>query len=72
MALSEAKQRANDKYSREHMASLSCKVRKEVATAFREYCNSQGKSVHAELKEYVMEKLKSNGIEVAYTYKNIE
>ena len=72
MPVSEAKQQANNRYCKKYMASLSCKVRKEVATAFREYCNSKGKSVHAELKEYIIETLKCNNIQIEYTYKDID
>ena len=36
MAVSESQKRAADKYNREHMATLGCKVKKEEAAAFKE------------------------------------
>lgn len=35
------------------MATLGCKVKKEEAAAFKEYCEKQGKTSNTVLKEYV-------------------
>jgi len=58
--VSEAQKRAANKYNREHMATLGCKVRKEEATAFKEYAADQGKTANTVLKEYVLDCIKDN------------
>lgn len=55
MAPSEAQKRAADKYNREHMTTLGCKVKKEEAAAFKEYAAEQGKTANNVLKEYVID-----------------
>ena len=54
MAPTEAQKKASNKYNLEHMATLGCKVRKEQATAFKEYAKEQGKTANTVLKEYVL------------------
>jgi len=54
MAVSDAQKRASNKYIKEHMATLACKVRKEQASAFREYCEAQGMTSNTAIKTYVM------------------
>lgn len=60
MAVSEAQKRAADKYNREHMTTLGCKVKKEEAAAFKEHCASQGKTSNTVLKEFVLEIIERN------------
>lgn len=59
MAPSEAQKRASNKYNKEHMSTLGCKVRKEQAEAFKEYAREQGKTTNTILKEYVLECIES-------------
>ena len=54
MAVSEAQKKASNKYNLEHMATLGCKVRKEDAEAFKQYCSEHGKTPNTELKEHVL------------------
>ena len=54
MSVSDAQKRASNKYIAEHMATLGCKVKKEQAEAFRDYCLKKGVTTNAALKEYVM------------------
>ena len=54
MATSEAQKRASAKYQKENIASLGCRVRKDQAEAFKAYCDRQGKSSNAVLKEFVL------------------
>lgn len=54
MSPSEAQKKASNKYNLEHMATLGCKVKKEQAEAFKEYCYSQGKTSNTVLKDYVL------------------
>lgn len=54
MAVSEAQKKASNKYNREHMATLGCKVKKEDAEAFKAYCTAHGKTPNTELKDHVM------------------
>lgn len=58
MASSEAQKRASAKYHRENIASLACRVRKEQAEKFKAYCEAQGKTSNAVLKEFVLECIK--------------
>ena len=55
MAPTEAQKRASAKWDGENMATIGCKVKKEQAEAFKEYCASQGKTSNAVLREYVLE-----------------
>jgi len=50
---SAAKRRANDKWDRENMVTIACKLRREDADAFREYASRNGKAVNTLLKSYV-------------------
>lgn len=52
---SEAQKRASNKYNLEHMATLGCKVRKDQAATFKEYCEKQGKTTNTVLKEFVLD-----------------
>ena len=63
MAVSEAQKRAADKYNREHMTTLGCKVKKEEATAFMELCACRGKTSNTVLKEFVLETIKQDEVE---------
>lgn len=60
MAPSEAQKRASNKYNLQHMATLGCKVRKEQAEAFKNYCTSQGKTSNTVLKDYVLDCIKQD------------
>lgn len=63
MSISDAQKKASNKYNLEHMSTLGCKVKKEEAEAFKDYCRNQGKTANTVLKEYVQEcndKLKDN------------
>ena len=54
MATSEAQKKAAAKYHRENIASIACRVRKEQAEMFKAYCEAQGKTSNAVLKEFVL------------------
>ena len=54
MPPSEAQKRAADKYNREHMSTLGCKVTKEQAQAFKEYCQSKDSTANKMLRDYVL------------------
>ncbi|MBE6909556.1 MAG: hypothetical protein E7474_08325 [Ruminococcaceae bacterium] len=54
MAVSDAQKRASAKYQRENIASLACRVKKEQAAAFKAYCEAQGKTSNAVLREFVL------------------
>ncbi|WP_286147126.1 hypothetical protein [Neopoerus faecalis] len=55
MAATEAQKRASAKYQRENISSLACRVKKEQADKFKEYCSSKGKTSNAVLRNYVLE-----------------
>ena len=52
--VSEAQKRARNKWDKENMAQISCKLKKEYKERFQEYANEQGKTVNALLTEYVV------------------
>lgn len=52
---SQAQRKANNKYHKENIASLACRVRKDQAEKFKEYCEGINKTPNAVLKEYVLE-----------------
>lgn len=51
--ISAAKRKANDKWDKENMATIACKLRKEDAEAFREFARQNGKAVNTLIREYV-------------------
>ena len=59
MPVSEAQKRASNKYIKENMTTLGCKVRKDEAAAFKDYAKKQGKTSNTVLKEYVIECIES-------------
>lgn len=50
MPLTEAKRKANNKYSAAHYTVIGCKVRKEYAEEFRAACAAAGTTPNAVLK----------------------
>jgi hypothetical protein len=54
MAVSASKRSANDKWDKENMITLGCKVKREEAAAFKAYAAEQGKTSNTVLKEYVL------------------
>lgn len=50
----EAQKRASAKYQQKNIASLACRIKKEQAEKFQQYCKAQGKTPNAVLKEYVL------------------
>ena len=61
MAVSEAQKRASNKYNREHMATLACKVKKIQAEKFKAYAESKGTTANALIKDYVLEAIQETG-----------
>lgn len=55
MALSDARKKANAKWDKENMVTIGCKLKKDVADAFRQYCAEKGTTVNAELRDYVLQ-----------------
>ena len=50
MALTDAKRRANNKYIRENMTTLGCKIRKDYAEEFKAACKAHGTTPNAIFK----------------------
>lgn len=61
MAIRESQKKASLKWDKENMSVLACKVRKEQAAAFKEYCAENGKTSNTVLKEYVLDCIEQNG-----------
>ncbi len=53
MSVSESQKKASNKYNLEHMATLGCKVKKEQAEAFKQYCSKLGTTSNNVLKNFV-------------------
>ena len=51
---SESKRRANDKWDKQNMTTLGCKVKKQEAAAFKTYAAQLGKTSNAAIKDYVL------------------
>lgn len=60
MAVSESQKRANQKWDKENMTTLGCKVYRHEAEAFKEYAKKQNKTSNTLLKEYVQECIRKN------------
>lgn len=60
MSVSEAQKKSRDKWDKENMTTLGCKVKKTEAVAFKEYAKSQGKTSNTILKEYVQSCISGN------------
>ena len=60
MAPSDAQKKAAAKYHKENIASLACRGKKEQAEKFKAYCEAQGKTSNAVLREYVLECIADN------------
>ena len=44
-----------EKWDKENMSVLGCKVKKEQAEKFKAYCESMGKTSNAVLRDYVLD-----------------
>ena len=58
VAPSDAQRRASAKYQKEHITTLGCRVKREEATAFKDYCAKLDKTSNTVLKEYVLQCIK--------------
>ena len=59
--ITESRKKANKKWDKENMITLSCKVRKEVAENLRKYADSQGLTIGVYARR-AMEYCKNNNI----------
>lgn len=55
VAVSEKKKASNAKWDSANMSTLGCRVKKAQATAFKAYCEAQGKTSNTVLKDYVLD-----------------
>lgn len=55
MAVTEAHKKGNQKWDKENMATLGCKVKKAQAEQFKQYAEDKGTTSNALLKNYVLE-----------------
>lgn len=60
MAVSAAQKKASNKYNKEHMSTLGCKVTKEQAQAFKEHCQSKGSTANKVLRDFVLDNIGSS------------
>lgn len=62
MAPTDAQKRASAKYQKENIASLACRVKKEQAEKFKEYCEEQGVTPNSAIRDYVFSCIGEEGI----------
>ena len=55
MSPSDAQKKATAKYQKENISSLACRVKKDQAEKFKEYCAGMGKTSNAVLRDYVID-----------------
>ncbi len=55
MAVTRSKRAANNKWDKENMKIVACKIRKEQAEQFKQYAEDRGTTSNALLKNYVLE-----------------
>ena len=63
MAIAESQKRAAAKWDKKNMTTLGCKVKREQAAAFKEYCSERGKTSNTILKEFVETCIEEGGFE---------
>ena len=56
--VSESQKKSRNKWDSEHMAVLTCKLRKEQAEKFKGYAKSKNTTANALLKEFVLNTIK--------------
>lgn len=54
MAVPKSKKEANQRWDKENMITLGCRVKRTEADTFKKYSASQGKTANTVLKEYVL------------------
>ncbi len=57
---SPAKRAANDRWDKEHMTTLGCRVKKDEAELFKAYARDKGKTSNTVLKEFVFDCIGKN------------
>jgi len=55
MPVSDAKKKANAKWDSANMTTLACKIKKDKAEKFKEYCANIGKTSNAVLRDFVFD-----------------
>lgn len=54
MSVSESQKKSRNKWDKENMATIGCKIRKHQAEQFKEHAKQQGTTANALLKEYIL------------------
>ena len=57
MTVSRSKRAANNKWDKENMKIVACKLRKDQAEKFKQYATDNGTTANTLLKNYVLEKI---------------
>ncbi|MCH5199734.1 MAG: hypothetical protein J1F60_02150 [Oscillospiraceae bacterium] len=63
-SVSKSQRMASNKWDRENMRSLSCRLRTEEAEIFKQYCDSKKTTPGKLLKQYVIHCIKEYGEEL--------
>lgn len=60
MPIRESQKKAAQKWDKENMSTLACKVKKEEAEKFKAYCAANKTTVNTELKNYILRCIEKN------------
>lgn len=55
MSVSDAKRKANAKWDSENMSTMSCKIKKTQAEAFKAYCEASGKTPNSVIRDFILD-----------------
>jgi predicted DNA-binding protein len=55
----DCQKRARDKWNKEHMATIACRLKREQADEFKRIAEGQGKTTSQMLREFVIELLEN-------------
>jgi hypothetical protein len=53
--VSDARRKANEKWDKENMITLGCRLKRTQAQAFKEHAAEQGKTANTMLRDYVLD-----------------
>ena len=61
MALSDARIKANQKWDKEHMITIGCRIKREQAEQLKQIAARRGKTANGLLKDYVENLIEQEG-----------
>ena len=62
----DAQRLSAEKWDANNMKTIGCKIKKEDAELFQQYCEKQGKTVNAVLKDYILQCIEEDTFSIEY------